>query len=101
MMFLTEGDCYGGQLLQKCQDEIPVNPIDSAIIYRTLKKLETEGAVESYIGTSGEKPIKMYRITETGKRTLEDFHEDIESKIKNLSFFLGKYKEWKKGPNHD
>lgn len=101
LMFLTEGDCYGGQLLQKCQDEIPVNPIDSAIIYRTLKKLETEGAVESYFNTSGEKPTKMYRITETGERTLEDFHEDIESKIKNLSFFLGKYEEWKKGPQHD
>lgn len=100
-MFLTEGDGYGGQLLQKCREEIPVNPIDSAIIYRTLKKLETEGAVESYFDATGEKPIKMYRITETGKRTLEDFHEDIESKIKNLSFFLEKYEDWKKGPYHD
>jgi DNA-binding PadR family transcriptional regulator len=101
LMFLTEEDSYGGQLLQKCQEEIPVNPIDSAIIYRTLKKLETEGAVESYFDATGEKPIKMYRITETGKKTLEDFHEDIESKIKNLSFFLEKYEDWKKGPHHD
>ncbi|MDP5274823.1 PadR family transcriptional regulator [Chengkuizengella axinellae] len=97
LLFLTEGDSYGGKLLQKCEEELPVNPIDSAIIYRTLKKLEIEGAVESYLDTSDQdKLIKMYKITEVGKRKLEDFHVDIEAKIKNLSFFSNKYNEWKK-----
>ncbi|MFF2290594.1 PadR family transcriptional regulator [Peribacillus butanolivorans] len=101
LLFLTEGDNYGGKLLQKCEEELPVNPIDSAIIYRTLKNLEKEGAVESYLDTSDQdKPIKMYRITKVGKRKLEDFQIDIEGKLKNLSFFLNKYKEWKES-NHD
>ncbi|MET3319013.1 PadR family transcriptional regulator [Peribacillus butanolivorans] len=101
LLFLTEGDNYGGKLLQKCEEELPVNPIDSAIIYRTLKNLEKEGAVESYLDTSDQdKPIKMYRITTVGKRKLEDFQIDIEGKLKNLSFFLNKYKEWKES-NHD
>ncbi len=101
LLFLTEGDNYGGKLLQKCEEELPVNPIDSAIIYRTLKNLEKEGAVESYLDTSDQdKPIKMYRITTVGKRKLEDFQIDIEEKLKNLSFFLNKYKEWKES-NHD
>ncbi|MGM7682817.1 PadR family transcriptional regulator [Cytobacillus sp. Hm23] len=96
LLFLTEGDSYGGKLLQKCEEELSDNPIDSAIIYRTLKKLEIEGAVESYLGTSDQdKLIKMYKITTVGKRKLEDFHVDIEAKLKNLSFFLNKYKEWK------
>ncbi|MDN4527138.1 PadR family transcriptional regulator [Fictibacillus fluitans] len=95
LMFLTDGDNYGGKLLQKCEEELPVNPIDSAILYRTLKKLEEEGAVESYFDTNGDKPIRMYKITADGKRKLEDFHIDIEEKIKNLSFFQEKYKEWK------
>ncbi|MED3687707.1 helix-turn-helix transcriptional regulator [Peribacillus butanolivorans] len=96
LLFLTEGDNYGGKLLQKCEEELPVNPIDSAIIYRTLKNLEKEGAVESYLDTSDQdKLIKMYRITTVGKRKLEDFQIDIEGKLKNLSFFLNKYKEWK------
>ena len=58
-------------------------------LYRTLKTLEKEGAVESYLDTSNqEKLIKMYKITTVGKRKLEDFQIDIEEKIKNLSFFL-------------
>ncbi|MEH7504737.1 helix-turn-helix transcriptional regulator [Neobacillus drentensis] len=101
LMFLTEGDSYGGKLLQKCEEELPVNPIDSAILYRTLKKLEKEGAVESYLDTSDkDKLIKMYKITAVGKRKLEDFKIDIEEKVKNLSFFLNKYKEWRES-NHD
>ncbi|MEI5908235.1 helix-turn-helix transcriptional regulator [Bacillus spongiae] len=102
LLFLTEGDSYGGKLLQKCEDELPYNPIDSAILYRTLKKLESEKAVESYLGTSEQdKPIKMYKITPSGKRKLEDLHVDVEAKIKNLSFFLDKFTEWKKESNHD
>ncbi|NGP43780.1 PadR family transcriptional regulator [Bacillaceae bacterium SIJ1] len=102
LLFLTEEDSYGGKLLQKCEEELPVNPIDSAIIYRTLKKLEGEGAVESYLDTtSQDKPMKKYKITTVGKRRLDDFHEDIEAKIKNLSFFLNKYNQWKKESNHD
>lgn len=101
LLFLTEGDSYGRKLLQKCEEKLPINPIDSAIIYRTLKQLEKEGAVESYLDTSDEdKPIKMYKITTAGKRKLEDFQTDIESKMKNLSFFLNKYKEWKES-QHD
>ncbi|WP_312474936.1 helix-turn-helix transcriptional regulator [Neobacillus sp.] len=101
LLFLTEGDNYGGKLLQKCEEELPSNPIDSAILYRTLKTLEKEGAVESYLDTSDQdKPIKMYMITSVGKRKLEDFQIDIEEKLKNLSFFLNKYKEWKES-NYD
>ena len=90
-----------GNFCRNVRKSFPVNPIDSAILYRTLKKLEKEGAVESYLDTSDQdKPIKMYKITTVGKRKLEDFQIDIEEKIKNLSFFLDKYKEWKES-NHD
>lgn len=92
LLFLTEGDNYGGKLLQKCEEELPINPIDSAILYRTLKKLEEEGAVESYLNISEQdKLIRMYKITSIGKRKLEEFHLDIEEKMKNLAFFLDKF----------
>ncbi|MEH7511410.1 helix-turn-helix transcriptional regulator [Gottfriedia acidiceleris] len=101
LLFLTEGDSYGGKLLQKCEEELPINPIDSSILYRTLKQLETEGAVESYLGTSEQdKPIKMYKITEVGKEKLEGFQINIEEKLKNLTFFLSRYNVWKE-KNHD
>ncbi|MFD2671450.1 PadR family transcriptional regulator [Marinicrinis sediminis] len=96
LLFLAEEDSYGGRLLQKCEQEIPVNPIDSAILYRTLKKLEEEGAVESYWGGMElEKPVKMYRITDTGRDKLAEFHLYIENKMRNLTFFMNKYSEWK------
>ncbi|OIK15063.1 helix-turn-helix transcriptional regulator [Bacillus sp. MUM 13] len=95
LMFLLKGDNYGGKLLQKCEEELPINPIDSAILYRTLKKLEEEGAVESYLDTNRDKPVRMYKITAAGKSKLDDFQMDIEEKMKNLSFFLKNYKEWK------
>jgi len=98
LLFLTEGDHYGGQLLQKCEEELPINPIDSSILYRTLKQLEAANAVESYLGTSEQdKPIKMYKITEFGKEKLEEFQINIEEKLKNLTFFINKYNEWKEG----
>lgn len=101
LLFLTEGDTYGGKLLQKCEEELPVNPIDSAILYRTLKQLEKEGAVESYLDISEQdKPIKMYKITIDGKRRLEEFHIEIERRFNNLSFFLNKFQVWKES-NHD
>ncbi|MEZ7794092.1 PadR family transcriptional regulator [Niallia circulans] len=95
LLFLMEGDNYGGKLLQKCKEELPINPIDSAILYRTLKKLEEEGAIDSYLDVSDQdKPVRMYKITTLGKRKLEEFQIDIQEKIKNLSFFLKKYKKW-------
>ncbi|UOY94520.1 PadR family transcriptional regulator [Ectobacillus sp. JY-23] len=101
LLFLTEGDSYGGRLLQKCQEELPINPIDSAILYRTLKQLEKEGAVKSYLDISvQDKPIRMYKITDAGKMKLKDFQADIEEKMKNLSFFLSKYEKWQTS-NHD
>ncbi|PEJ46699.1 PadR family transcriptional regulator [Bacillus sp. AFS002410] len=101
LLFLTEGDSYGGKLLQKCEEELPINPIDSSILYRTLKQLEAEGAVVSYLGTSEQdKPIKMYKITEVGKEKLGEFQKDIEEKLKNLTFFMNRYDVWQE-KNHD
>lgn len=94
LLFLAEGPTYGGHLMQRCAEELPYNPIDSAILYRTLKKLEEEGAVESYLPDSAQnKLVKMYRITPLGKERLAAFRTDIEEKQKNLAFFLKRYAE--------
>lgn len=94
LLFLMESDCYGGQLLKKCEDDLPVNPIDSAILYRTLKKLETEGAIASYIDVSNpDKPKKMYTMMPLGEERLVVFQQDIEEKMRNLTFFLETYAE--------
>jgi len=102
LLFLTEGDSYGRELLRKCEKELPFNPIDDAIIYRTLNKLESEGAVESYLDTSNQnKPIRKYKITKFGEARLNHFYEDIKEKMENLIFFIDKYNIWKEESSHD
>ncbi|MDN5352462.1 MAG: hypothetical protein PWQ12_1382 [Clostridiales bacterium] len=93
LLFLAEEDQYGGQLLQKCKSEIPVCMIDSAILYRTLAKLESEGAVRTYWkDDSAGKPVKMYHLTDSGHIELAAFKEDIENRLANLTFFVNKYR---------
>ena len=90
-----------GNFCRNVKKSFPSIQLIVPFLYRTLKTLEKEGAVESYLDTSNqEKLIKMYKITTVGKRKLEDFQIDIEEKIKNLSFFLNKYKKWRES-NHD
>lgn len=94
LLFLAESDSYGGQLVKRCEEEIPFNSIDSAIVYRTLKKLEEEGSISSYYkALSDGKPIKMYRITTDGQELLKQLKLRIENKIENFYFFLSKFKE--------
>ncbi|EEL01961.1 hypothetical protein bcere0013_8840 [Bacillus cereus BDRD-ST26] len=42
----------------------------------------------------------MYKITPAGKEQLAHFQMDIAEKMKNLSFFLGKYKDLQES-DHD
>lgn len=51
LLFLAEGDSYGGKLLQRCEEELPINPIDSAIIYRTLQKIKKTKVLLNLIWT--------------------------------------------------
>ncbi len=92
LLFLAKGPTYGGDLLQRCEQELPFNPIDSAILYRTLKKLEEEGFVTSILTTSPQnKMVKMYQMTSSGRAQLDRFHEDIEQKLQNLLYFQTHY----------
>ncbi|WP_314066441.1 PadR family transcriptional regulator [uncultured Vagococcus sp.] len=94
LLFLAESDSYGGQLVKRCEEEIPFNSIDSAIVYRTLKKLEGEGSINSYYEALVDgKPVKMYQITIAGKELLEQLKIRIENKIENFHFFLSKFEE--------
>ena len=92
LLFLQDRPAYGGQLLQRLDEELPFNPIDSASLYRTLKQLEANGDVHSeWVQEGGDKPVKWYTITQHGRKTLALFHEDIRLRAENLAFFLRTY----------
>ncbi len=94
LLMLAEGDAYGASLLSRLESELPAFRTDSAIIYRSLQDLESEGAVESYweTETSGP-PRKWYHLTPAGREKLRAYRDDIVERVKNLQFFLQVYGE--------
>lgn len=92
MLFLARENLYGAALLTLMQRELPCYKTDSAVIYRSLKELEEEGAVKSYWETDISGPArKWYQITDKGFEKLTLYKEDIEIRKKNFEFFLETY----------
>lgn len=92
LLLLNDAPAYGGQLLNRLDEELPFNPIDSPSLYRTLKQLEDSGDVASeWVQESDERPVKWYALTDEGRTTLKAFHEDISLRARNLHYFLEKY----------
>lgn len=101
LLFLAEEPAYGGMLLKMLDKNLPFNTIDSAILYRKLKNLEKEGAIQAFWDTStGNKPVKWYKLTDKGETLLAEFYKDILLRQKNLAFFLEQYQKLKED-QHD
>ncbi len=87
LLALSRGPSYGLAILEFLERSLPLNTFDGAGVYRTLRALEREGAVEPTEGPSGAAG-RWVRITAKGRRMLDGFEEDIRKRVANLSFFL-------------
>ena len=97
LLSLARENSYGSALLNKMKEEIPRCFADSAVIYRSLQRLEEDGSVKSYWETDISGPArKWYEITAKGFENLAEFKEEIEIRKKNLEFFLESYKKLSK-----
>ncbi len=98
LLFLAEETGCGMDLYKKFEQLIPISKFDSAIVYRSLAKLEKEELVEFEWDTSGKGPAKkMYRITGNGLDRLAEHKGFVELRIKNLGIFLDKFSKLEKG----
>lgn len=94
LLFLAQSPNYGGQLLKMCEEKLYANPIDSAILYRTLNALEKDGSLSAYWETGEKgKPKKWYKLTKLGRGRLFEFYEDILSRQRNFTYFINEYKQ--------
>ena len=92
LLFLSKEDLYGAALLNLMEKELSNCNVDSAAIYRSLQKLEKEGAIKAYWETDISGPArKWYKITDVGVARLAWHKEDIEKRMKNFEFFLEMY----------
>ena len=97
LLLLAQKPSYGFELLKELEHRMPLNVMDSAAIYRSLKTLENNGSVEAEWDTSEAGAAKkIYSITKDGLVELQEFKNDIDLRRKNLDFFLTEYEGLKK-----
>lgn len=80
---------HGLGILNKMNELVPQNRLDTAVIYRVLKTMESDGDIESQWQESDMGPKKkVYNITDKGMITLNEFCKDIEKTIGHLNTFV-------------
>jgi PadR family transcriptional regulator PadR len=74
LLFVAEGEPYGAELIAAL-DELCLAPrgVDAGMLYRTLRESEAEGLVVSRWQADAGAPKRTYRLTEAGRRELDDW----------------------------
>jgi len=100
LLQLADAPAYGGMLMKKLENELPYLFSDSAMIYRSLKDMESNGLVKTSWETKETgKPVKWYTITPKGLEMLDELANDIRKRHANFEYFLSKYNSAKLGSN--
>jgi PadR family transcriptional regulator PadR len=78
LTLLNEKVMYGYEIAKKIEEESEgYLQFKEGTLYPTLKRLETEGLVESYWQSSNEGPRrKYYTITKTGNKIMGDLQKE-------------------------
>ena len=85
---------HGLGILNRLNDLVPDNRLDTAVIYRQLKEMEGQGWITSDWEDSDAGPKKkVYAISQAGRDQLADFQKDIQKSMGNLQRFLTLYEE--------
>lgn len=87
---------HGLGILNKMNELVENNRLDTAVIYRNLKAMEEKGLISSQWQESEAGPQKkVYHITKAGEETLAEFKLDIEMSLSNLMTFIKVYNSLK------
>ena len=82
---LCEGPAYGLELLRKLERRHLAEGADVTGFYRSLKKLEADGKLSSVWQTeNGERPRRVYTLTESGRRCLKNWRRTLHAYIKDV-----------------
>lgn len=91
LVILTRGDNHGFQMITDLEQSgmVSGDSLDPAGLYRTLKRMETNGLVSSYWDTdSAAKPRRIYSITEEGRHCLSTWQTTLNEYRSNLDAIL-------------
>jgi len=95
LLFLSKGSSYGYVLIEKLKElGFHEGAIDVGAVYRTLRKLEKEGFVNSsWQEIQGQKKKRYYDITPQGMQLLEKWTERIKERKRALAKFIRIYQQ--------
>ncbi len=94
LLLLLHYDQTHGYDLQEGLKEFSVNqtPVDSSVVYRTLRDMEEAGmVVSSWETEGGGPPRRVYSITSLGDQYLARWVEDLRETDRVLHVFLTAY----------
>ena len=86
LAMIHEKPAYGFYLLAEMESRDLVDKVDATGFYRTLRKLEEDGKLSSeWQIEEGEKPKKVYTITDSGRACLNNWKKTLHEYIGLLS----------------
>lgn len=92
LLVLALGPNHGLGILAKMDEIVAGHRLDTAVIYRVLKKLEGEGLIRhEWVNSDIGPKKKVFYITSAGKKELAHFKGSIEKTIERLQTFIEVY----------
>ena len=90
LLIIAREPMHGGAVLGRLKTILPpVWTIDDGQVYRLLRSLEADGALQStWVTAAAGPPVRVYRVTEAGQERLADWKKDIEMRVQSLRTFL-------------
>ena len=90
LVILTRGENHGFQMIMDLEHSgmVSGDSLDPAGLYRTLKRMETNGLVNSRWDTDAPKPRRMYAITEAGIHCLNTWNTTLQEYRSNIDAIL-------------
>ncbi len=90
LLVIARQPMHGGAVVARLRAILPTSwTIDDGQVYRLLRSLEADQALEStWVTETGGAPVRVYRITARGRARLALWKEDIELRMQSLRSFL-------------
>jgi PadR family transcriptional regulator PadR len=92
LLLLDERPSHGYELLERLHAGSPDTPADTALLYRSLRQMETDGLVRSGWETGGSgPPRRLYEMTSEGVGCLHAWASNLRRTRERLDEFIAVY----------
>ncbi len=97
LLFLAEGETHGYELIEKLKNiGVKYETYEFGYVYKTLRNMEKEGFLSSRWNVKEKGAAKrIYRITDKGKKNLDEWAQVLSNIRDSLNSFLDAYNKIK------